>query len=87
MSTNDELKNETANGTKPVLCAGLIVIVQDWGRMSQNSFCSSEIWHGINRNKYKESQWIEAYGEERHKEIEQKAKAIGWDVKYVELFG
>ena len=21
MSTNDELKNETANGTKPVLCA------------------------------------------------------------------
>ena len=75
------------NDAKPVLCAGLIVIVQDWGRMNQNSFCSSEIWHGINRKKYKESQWIEAYGEERHKEIEQKAKAIGWDVKYVELFG
>lgn len=25
MTTNDELKNETANGTKPVLCAGQIV--------------------------------------------------------------
>jgi hypothetical protein len=23
MSTNDELKNKTANGTKPVLCEGL----------------------------------------------------------------
>jgi hypothetical protein len=87
MSTKDELKNETANGTKPVLCAGLIVIVQDWGRMSQNSFYSSEIWHGINTKKYKECQWIEAYGEERHKEIELKAKAIGWDVEYVQLFG
>jgi hypothetical protein len=85
---NKTLNNhKTANGTKPVLCAGLIVIVQDWGRMNQNSFCSSEIWQGINRKKYKESQWIEAYGEERHKEIELKAKAIGWDVKYVELFG
>jgi hypothetical protein len=67
--------------------AGVIVIVQDWGRMNQNSFCSSEIWQGINRNKYKESQWIEAYGEKRHEEIEVKAKAMGWDVKYTNLYG
>ncbi len=80
-------KTKAPNDAKPLLCAGLIVIVQDWGRMSQNSFCRSEIWDGINRKKYKESQWIEAYGDERHKEIEAKAKAIGWDVKYVELFG
>jgi hypothetical protein len=79
--------HKTDNGTKPVLRAGLIVIVQDWGRMNQYSFCSSEIWQGINRKKYKESQWIEAYGEQRHKEIELKAKAIGWDVKYVDLIG
>ena len=83
--TSNETK--TANDANTVLCAGLIVIVQDWGRMNQNSFCSSEIWHGINRKKYKECQWIEAYGEERHKEIELKAKAIGWDVKYVDLCG
>jgi hypothetical protein len=66
---------------------GIIVIVQDWGRMDQNSFSISEIWHGINRKKYKKSEWIEAYGEERHKEIELKAKAINWDIKYVELCG
>jgi hypothetical protein len=67
--------------------AGIVIIVQDWGRMQQNSFCSSEIWQGINRNSYKESQWIEAYGEERHKEIELRAKAMQWDVKYVQLYG
>jgi hypothetical protein len=81
------IEKQNGNFANTVLGAGLIVIVQDWGRMTQNSFCSSEIWHGINRKKYKECQWIEAYGEERHKEIELKAKAIGWDVKYVQLFG
>lgn len=67
--------------------AGIVIIVQDWGRMQQNSFRISEIWHGINRDSYKESQWVEAYGEERHKEIELKAKSMGWDVRYVQLYG
>jgi hypothetical protein len=65
---------------------GLIVIVQDWGRMGQNSFCSSEIWHGINRSKYKKSEFIIAHGKEKHEQIEIKAKAIGWDVKYINLY-
>jgi hypothetical protein len=30
MSTNDELKNETANGTKPVLSAGLPTLKGKW---------------------------------------------------------
>ena len=87
MKNKTSIKNENGNDANRLLCAGLVVIVQDWGRMHQNSFCSSEIWHGINRKKYKESLWIEAYGEERHKEIEAKAKAICWDVKYVDLCG
>ena len=65
---------------------GIIVIVQDWGRMNQKSFSLSEIWIGINRDLYQESRWVEVHSSERQKQIEDKAKIIGWDIKHVQLF-
>jgi len=37
MSTNDELKNETANGTKPVLVAGAFKELAEWLLINKRS--------------------------------------------------
>jgi hypothetical protein len=66
---------------------GIVVVVQDWGeRMNQRSFNTSEIWNGININNYEKYEWVEAYGEDEHKKIKDKAKDIGWDVKIINLY-
>jgi hypothetical protein len=66
---------------------GIVAIVHDYGRMHQNSFSISQIWDGIDLSKYKQHHWVESDNNQRDKEIEKKAKAIGWDFEYVKLFG
>ena len=81
--------NEAENGnkSKPLLCAGFVILVQDWGRMHQKSFNVSEIYRGIDVSKYKKVQWIEPENEEHRLIIEKKCEERNYEIKYVQLFG
>ena len=84
---NNSVKDQDGNITKPLLCAGLVILVQDWGRMHQKSFNVSEIYRGIDVSKYKKVQWIEPENEEHRLIIEKKCEERNYEIKYVQLFG
>ena len=85
--TNVTVNAEVGNSTKQLLCAGLVILVQDWGRMHQKSFNVSEIYRGIDVSKYKKVQWIEPENEEHRLIIEKKCEERNYEIKYVQLFG
>ena len=84
---DNSVEAEVGNSTKPLLCAGLVILVQDWGRMHQKSFNVSEIYRGIDLSKYKKVQWIEPENEEHRLIIEKKCEERNYEIKYVQLFG
>lgn len=70
-----------------VFCAGLVILVYDFGRMHQRSFSTSDIYHGINTKKYKRVKWVEITSETHREEVEKKAKRLNWEPKVVNLYG
>ena len=84
---NNSVQDQDGNSSKPLLCAGLVILVQDWGRMHQKSFNVSEIYKGIDVSKYKKVQWIEPENEEHRLIIEKKCEERNYEIKYVQLFG
>jgi hypothetical protein len=68
---------------------GLLVLVNDYGRMNQNSFSMSDIYQGYDTRRYKQFKHIvlESY-EDKEVDIAVKiAKANKWDVVTVNLIG
>lgn len=66
---------------------GIILIVEDYGRMHQNSFNISQIWWDIDLRKYKNHKHIVSHDKEEWDRIKKKAKEINWDVKHISLYG
>ena len=87
VQNNVTVQDQDGNSSKPLLCAGLVILVQDWGRMHQKSFNVSEIYRGIDVSKYKKVQWIEPENEEHRLIIEKKCEESNYEIKYVQLFG
>ena len=85
--TNVTIQDKDGNISKPLLCAWLLVIVEDFGRMHQRSFNVSEIYNGIDLSKYTYVQWIEPTNKAHKLALEKECKLIGTEIKYVKLFG
>ena len=83
----DKKQANSSNELYTLLCDGLVILVNDFGRMGQRSFSISEIYHGINLKKYKQVSWVEVEDNNHKKEIEKKAKLLKWEVIEVNLYG
>jgi hypothetical protein len=88
METKDSnLPQKKAMQYEPLLCAGLVILVYDFGRMHQRSFSTSDIYKGVDMKKYKVVKWVEITDEKQKQEVEKKAKRLNFDTKVVNLYG
>jgi hypothetical protein len=66
--------------------SNLLVIVTDYGRMDQNSFCLSDLEEKIDRKKYLQVWWAISKDEEEKAELIEKANKNNWEIKYLNLY-
>ncbi len=65
---------------------GLLVLVYDYGRMHQRSFCSSEIFRHVRTKKYKKLRWVLVENEEQELKLKERASCLNFDTEVIGLY-
>ena len=64
---------------------GLLVLVYDYGRMHQRSFCTSEIFTHFETKKYKTLKWALVENKEQELKLKERASCLNFDTKILNL--